>query len=511
MAEELTTAMHTPETATADRNAQPGLPWFALLACWARPATIAPRLARLKLRWAYLIHLLAGLAFFLGFLLLAQIDVWNAGQPFDVFGELAEEFTQDWEEAGLITAFTVLSIEAGFVALALIVLPWGAADERLRSSWAHALRFTWLHTTHAVALLLVIGPAILVLSDVSRSYRRTHPMPQHDFQYPPPPVPPPNATPGSQAMKDFQKAQAQWQREMQELNDAWWLKYRSWQRTQPFLVQHDEAIITWLCIAGSAWILWALFRSVGARRAPAIVGRPPTCEFCGYNLTGTAIDSRCPECGTPAIDSLGPHVRTGTDWDRGGGLLAWWRCGLDAVFRPDTLGRQIQVTTQPRRFRSFCWSLILSTAFVGMAAVPIGYVLIYRHSPLKYDLEILTIGSPISGACSGAGMLMIAMLIAGVVGMIQTWQNGRNLLPAAAQVASYLSLLFLAWGLFMAVWITLFCAAVEQAWFRNWMMTYGPSIVFLAFSILVGPQLVWLAICFVLVWKGTAAARYANK
>ena len=108
-------------------------------------------------------------------------------------------------------------------------------------------------------------------------------------------------------------------------------------------------------------------------------------------------------------------------------------------------------------------------------------------------------------------MLMIAMLIAGVVGMIQTWQNKRNLLPAAAQMPSYLSALVLAWGLFMAVWCTLFCAAAHQEWFLDWVNTWGPPFVFVVFGILVGPQLVWLAICFVMVWKGTAAARYANK
>ena len=113
----LTTAMDTPETETADRPARPGLPWFAVLACWARPATTPRRGWRASsFVWAYLIHLLAGLAFFLAFLVLRQIDVWISGHPFDVFGELVEEFERNWQEATLITAFTVLGIEAGFFA-----------------------------------------------------------------------------------------------------------------------------------------------------------------------------------------------------------------------------------------------------------------------------------------------------------------------------------------------------------------------------------------------------------
>lgn len=511
MAEKVTTAAVTPETATTLETEPAGPSLITLLTCWLRPATNAPKLASLKLRWAYLIHILAGLAFFFIFLVLVQIEVWNAGEHINVFVELAEEFGDDGEEAVLATAVTFLSIEIGFVLLAFIALPWGAADERLRSSWAHALRFTWLHTTHALALLLVIGPAMLGLSEVRRSYHRTHQGPQYDVQYPSPPTPPPNAKPGSQAMKDFQKAQTQWQREVQAAYGAAWLKYQGWRRTQPFLVQHNDAIIGWLCIAGSTWMLWALFRSVGARRAPAIVERPPTCEFCGYNLTGTAIESRCPECGTPAIESLGPHVRTGTDWDRGGGLRAWWRCALDALFRPGMLGRQIQVTTQPRRFRSFCWSLILLAAFVGAAALPAGYVLLYGRGPLAHDIEVLTIGVPVTAACSGAGMLMVAMLIASIVGMIQTWRYRRNLLPAAAQMASYLTLVFLAWGVFMAAWILLFRASIESEWFQSWVMVLGGTAVLLAFAVLFVPQLAWLAVCFMLVWRGTAGARYANK
>lgn len=241
------------------------------------------------------------------------------------------------------------------------------------------------------------------------------------------------------------------------------------------------------------------------------VQRPPTCDYCGYNLTATPLESRCPECGTPAMESLGPHARPGTKWDRGAGLRVLWRCAMEAVLRPSMLGRQIQVTTQPHRFRSFCWSLILSAAFVGAAAVPVGYVLAEHLNPLLYEPEVITIGMPVIAACSGAGMLMLAMLVASVVGLIQTWQNKRNLLPAAAQTASYLSLLFLAWGVFMAAWVVLFRASVESEWFQGWVVALGGDAVLLAFAGLLLPQLACLVICFIFVWKGTAAARYASK
>lgn len=507
----MTTAVTTPETMTTNESGQIRVSLITLLTCWLRPATNGPRLAGLKLRWAYLIHVLAGLAFFFGCLAFVQIDFSMSGSLTNVFDELAREFNHNWEEATLVTLFTVLGIEAGFAALALILLPWGAADERLRSSYAHALRFAWLHTTHALALLLLVGPAMLVLNSVPRTYYRTHRQVHFDVQYPPPPTLPANMTPGSQAMEDYQAAVQQWQQTVEDMRNNWQLRYQQWRRTRPFLVRHNEAIMAFLCTAGSAWFLWALFRATGARRMITAVQRPPTCEFCGYNLTGTAIESRCPECGTPAMESLGPLVRPGTEWDRGGGLRVMWRCAMEAVLRPSMLGRQIQVTTQPHRFRRFCQLLVFAASVVGAITVPVCYVLSVHRNPILYEPEVVTIGVPVAAACSGAGMLMLAMLVASVVGLIQTWQNKRNLLPAAAQMASYLSLLFGAWGIFGAVWTTLFAVVVDSQWFHDCLGTLGGIAVLLAFASLVLPQVIWLGACFMCVWKGTAAASYASK
>ena len=36
----------------------------------------------------------------------------------------------------------------------------------------------------------------------------------------------------------------------------------------------------------------------------ALIDRPLACTACGYNLFGLRRDGRCPECGTPALDSL---------------------------------------------------------------------------------------------------------------------------------------------------------------------------------------------------------------
>jgi hypothetical protein len=510
----MTTAPETIHTTPAARTAaslRANPPVLTQLTSWWRPATTAHKIAATRLRRAYAIHLLAGLAFFFGFLLLAQIDAWNRGSSYNVFTDILGEFDRHWQNATLITALTVLSVELSFLLLALIVLPWGAGDEPLRSSWAHALRFTWLHTTHALPLLLVIGVAFLWIEDTRHAYFAGNRRPMPDIAYRTPPTLPPNATPGSKTWQDYQDALKEYQQGMQDYSRNWQRTYQQWRRSQPFVVRHAEDLVCWLCIAGSVWILWALFRATGARRAVPPIQRPPMCEFCGYNLTGTAIDGRCPECGVPAIDSLGPDVRPGTGWERGGGLIAWCRCIVDAFIHPARLGRFIQVTTQPRRHRWCCWPLLLSICAVGAGAPLLMYRLTEHRNPMEYEPEVVTIVSPILGATSAAGFLMILMLVAAVVGMIQTWQNKRNLLPAAAQMASYLILPLVFWAIFTAAWISLIVFGVTEHWFREWAQARFIDEGFLAFVLILLPQPLWLLSLFIPLWKGTSAARHANR
>ena len=104
-------------------------------------------------------------------------------------------------------------------------------------------------------------------------------------------------------------------------------------------------------------------------------------------------------------------------------------------------------------------------------------------------------------------MLMIAMLIAAIVGMIQTWQKP----PAGRCADGRLSESHVPGrGALHGRYVRHFLRRRQQVWFRNWVMT-GDLTRIGGLCHLVLPQLVWLAMCFVLVWKGTAAARYANK
>lgn len=427
-----------------------------LLTCWLRPATTAPKLESVKLRWAYLIHLLSAMAITLSILCMIEIYL---GQE-SVFEDIANEFARHAAETAFVTVMSLLGVELAFIGLAMVVLPWGAGDERLRSSWAHALRFTWLHTTHAVPLVLVIGALT-----------------------------------------------AHWNIKW----DNWWKERQEGGNYESFWVDHGAEILINLGIAASFWMLWALFRAVGARRAIPPIARPPTCESCGYNLSGTPLESRCPECGTPAVDSLGPDARAGTACERGGGWAARLRCSLDAVLRPQHLGRQIQVTTQSlRHCRCLCFPLL--TAFVALAAAPpIGYIIVEGLNPLEHATAYITTLAPLAGAIATTLLLATAMLVAAVVGMIQTLMSRRNLLPAAIQMASHLGLLLAAWGLFAGGWFVLAVFGLKGGWFHVLARQYSVVEDLVAVVFLLVPQLIWPAVVFVLAWKGTAAARYANR
>lgn len=82
--------------------------------------------------------------------------------------------------------------------------------------------------------------------------------------------------------------------------------------------------------------LWRLSRAV---RAVAIYTRTsavePTCEGCGYNLTGQPMEGRCPECGREVRASLdSAEARPGTRWQLRPGWISWLATSREVLLRP---------------------------------------------------------------------------------------------------------------------------------------------------------------------------------
>ncbi|HYE61379.1 MAG TPA: hypothetical protein VD997_05230 [Phycisphaerales bacterium] len=71
------------------------------------------------------------------------------------------------------------------------------------------------------------------------------------------------------------------------------------------------------------------------------------CESCGYNLSSSEEDSRCPECGRAVRDSL-PESHPGTPWQSDSHAYSWVRTNWMALFRPGELFRAMSTESMPK-------------------------------------------------------------------------------------------------------------------------------------------------------------------
>ena len=69
---------------------------------------------------------------------------------------------------------------------------------------------------------------------------------------------------------------------------------------------------------------------------------PVLCEACGYDLSGSAPDALCGECGEPVVRSLPAH-RSGSPWQRGGGPVCLVRTGLLVARKPKGIWGRVRI------------------------------------------------------------------------------------------------------------------------------------------------------------------------
>ncbi|HOW73197.1 MAG TPA: hypothetical protein PKY77_21580 [Phycisphaerae bacterium] len=492
------------------------LPWpgmMAFLTAWLLPATTARHTRTLPLLHAYGVHLLAGVATFLLIVALVGIDE-RRDVTTVLANDILREFDRDWQEALLITMLVVFLVEGGFLALALVVLPWGAADEPLRSSWAHALRHTWLHSTHALPAVLIIGLLVIGNDHMGRAYNsrpQTIPVPTFTM---PPAAPTPPLNPTTQQSNDYQKAFADWQKQVNDTSRQYTEAWRTYHQSRPFLIRYGEVFVVQIGFFVGVWVLWALFRAVGAARPIAPIQRPPTCEFCGYNLVATPSNSRCPECGELVAASLGPSVRPGPAWERRqdlGTLRAWWETESQPILSPGRFGRTVRVCSLNMAHRLFLVGHLPIVFVAAGAATVLSSLAMSSGSLWEEDDGIILWGvAPMLGITSAAACLALAMLAAAFVGLIHTLHQKRNLLPATAKIGSYLAGYLTLWVCFASAWCVLTCMLIKARVFNVWRRPYGIPEEFLAFSFWAGPTLAGFLVYVVLLWKATSSTRHAN-
>ncbi|NLX12098.1 MAG: hypothetical protein GXY44_00380 [Phycisphaerales bacterium] len=502
--------------------------WMVFFTGVWRPAVTARRTQHVTLRKAWLIHLVAAVLAVLLVSFLASLSQSFSDERYvlaiwldDFAMDMVSEFVDQPLESAVVTGLVALSIEAGFLVLAFLLMPWGAADEKMRSSYAAALRQCWLYTADALPIILLVSAVIIPLGRAHESFYRNNSNWYEQIEAQMPAQPELTTTnPTTQELEDFNKAMAEWNDQHSRMwNEMWDEAYRR----RPWHVRHGGTIIGYTICLTFAWLLWILLRAAGAKRSIAPIPHPPTCEFCGYNLLVTPMDSRCPECGEPVLNSLAPDVRPGTPWEHRrevGFLKAWWRCSVDAVFRPQTIGRQIRLITPGTAHRWFFASYLPIFFLIGYAML-LGMVQGHNWATGDneeiHSAELLLFAGPAFGYINGVCVVAILLLAAGLVGIYYRISETRNLLSGTIQAACYLSGYIVFWSIINAV-------AASAAMTLWWMLSLGSYFSTTMHSVATHANyeylllLGWLGVnlvCFgVYLWlivRIMAAARSTNK
>lgn len=501
--------------------------WMVFFTGVWRPATTARRTQHVTLRKAWLVHFVAAiLAILLVSFLVSLSQIFHDERNVlaiwldDFAEEVVEEFVDRPLESVVVSGLVALSVEAGFLVLAFLLMPWGAGDEKMRSSFAAALRQCWLHSADALPIILLVSAVIIPFRWAYEAFERNNPnwYEQIQAQLPAQPVLT-TTSPTAQQIEEHNKAINEWQEQYSRL----W--QRAW-RHRPWYLRYGEEISAYSCFLAGVWLLWILLRAVGARRNIPLIPRPPTCEFCGYNLLVTPMDSRCPECGEPVLRSLNPDVRLGTPWEHRrdfGFLKAWWRCSVDAVFRPKAIGQQIRLVTPGTAHRWFLVTYLPIFFVIGYALIfgmALGVKWVTGDNQEILNAEFLLLAGPAFGYINGISVLAILLLAAGLVGMYYRIFEKRNLLSGTIQAACYLNAYIVFWSIINAI---ASIAAVTLSWWlwRPYQTTASstmpastaprPDYDFLLFLGWLGVNLICFGVYLWLIARITAAARYANK
>ncbi len=507
------------DSGEGDLHAEPR--WSAevgVLTAWLLPVRTARRTAHVPLRQAFVVHVLAAC---LVVLVTIAVPAWLQLRGVENLSglsaewvwfvrELVEGFSRHPLEATAIAAGIAVCIEGVFLVLALLLMPWGAYDEPLRESYACALRRIWLHTAHLLVIALLVSGLVLTLDRLDATWTKLHTSPKR-------PGPPPWLAlspddPGyAEAVQDFEAALQSWREEMDLYEST---RPTGWQ-SRPWAVRYQEPIFVNFNLMLFLWWLFGMLAGVGAARRVKPIARSPTCEFCGYNLTGMPIDGRCPECGIPVAASLGPNARPGAIWQHRRDVGRWHallHCWHDAIHRPTWFGRQLMLSHPGSDHRTFLYLHLPIFFAIGAAGILLLCVVVVgAWGSLVRDPGTMVTAAVVYGAfamVAGLGFTLLAALLAG---SYYGLREERNLLTASMQVSAYLSGYVTLWMLFAALAGPALILLARSGRLRGLFDLTPTTEDQIAFLLWVLPN-VALAIAYgVLVARGTAAMRYANR
>lgn len=511
----------TSPVSTDDNSDRPKrLPVLSVLLTPFAPEEAARRTTHVSLGTAFGLHILFAL---LTVGVILGLAVWSDTPiPFSLFdyvlrigdtvGYLIDEAIRWPLEVTLVIVGVSVFVESSLLVLGVGMAPWGARDERSRASFAHGLRRTWLHTPHLMLLVLIIGSIGMLIERSSITYSRSFPGPQ--WQQPPPAPVAPDADPDSEEWTAYKAELADHQEIVRAQSERFSRGWQTWQEQRPWVQEHFDEIIAILIAAGLSWYLWMLLRGVAGPRVGSPIVRAPMCEACGYNLSVTPLDSRCPECGELVALSLGSEVRCGTKWDfrkPGEGARAWLATAKDVVVNPREFGRTLIVARLTNGHLSFFARCLIGIAVVSVTGICAIFLITEPVARANMDetTDMLMFASA-AGCFIAIGMFLLASFAAWLIGLRYRISAKRNLMAGAIQMASYLGGYLLAWTIFATASGYVVCLLAETRYFRRANEIVRIDEDFLAFFTWFAPNFVWFLYYFVIVAKGTSVTRFAN-
>jgi hypothetical protein len=204
------------------------------------------------------------------------------------------------------------------------------------------------------------------------------------------------------------------------------------------------AVMCLMCIYGAITLTHAA--KVDYRRPKDMPKTPePLCELCGYNLSVSPMEGRCPECGRPVLESLGPDVRTPTLWER---RPQWWnpvvivRVAWAMVFHPMRVFARMPGYSGKNLVERW---LVVSTFLVAVEAFFLWpLILVMEKRAHLNDPQLYIDAFDLAVVWAGLGLMMVGIETCGVA-IVAHFRGQHVDLGTAAKVTGYASILLLFW------------------------------------------------------------------
>lgn len=230
------------------------------------------------------------------------------------------------------------------------------------------------------------------------------------------------------------------------------------------LVMGNEELYLVSVEALFAMILFLIGRAMRSARPDShlLLGLPPTCEGCGYDLTLQPADACCPECGRTIGRSLDPYqVRQGAAWENESSRANWGGTFLSAMRTPRSFYSGLRLRTGYREATSFAsWNY----ALLGFGGGAWFFVFSLWEGPLMNIEEraLLAVGT-------GLGTILVCWLGQRLVGAaVATVWTLRRHVPDGRWTAKIIEYESVYLWVFCVYWAMLMIGfMIDDSWIRD--------------------------------------------